>query len=411
MAEGNANTGSRLILYIAMTVMLIAGAGNTIFLKLQIEVKSEDGNKYTHPYFGALNVFLGGAMANIMYIVYRIKTVRTYGSLKNSPDWQSALSQGKKLYIHWAWLAIPAFFDFIAIPLMNLGLILISASVYQMMRGGLIFLIAISSILFLRARLHRHHWTSLVFIISGITLVGLSSIIHTSSESSNAVLGISLLLSSQVFSTAHWIIEEKYLQTHYIHPFKMVGLEGLWNLFFSAIMVVIAQYIKCDGSYWTNGRLEDTPYALRQMRENPIIIVYFVLLVFCIWTFQVSGVFTTKYGSSAQRCTIDIARIILIWAFFLVYSGEGHEKFDLIEFIGFIGIVIGTIVYNEIYVPPLFNFNKNTKTNISKRNKEEEGSRLLEEDNEITEEFGKIEVNDSSNMISDLSATTSSKIK
>jgi len=131
-----------------------------------------------------------------------------------------------------------------AIPLMSLGLVLVNASIYQMMRGGLIFVTAISSIIFLKARLHRHHWTALVFIIGGVTLVGLSSILQDNGDNSNAVLGISLLLISQFFSAAHWIIEEKYLTTYYIHPFRMVGLEGLWNLFFSAIMVTGAQFIK-----------------------------------------------------------------------------------------------------------------------------------------------------------------------
>ena len=128
---------------------------------------------------------------------------------------------------------------------MTLGLILIDASVYQMMRGGLIFLTAISSIIFLKARLHRHHWTALVAIISGVTLVGLSSILKSENKNnSNVILGISLLLLSQFFSAGHWIIEEKYLMTYYIHPFRMVGLEGLWNILFSTIMVVIAQFIR-----------------------------------------------------------------------------------------------------------------------------------------------------------------------
>ncbi len=126
---------------------------------------------------------------------------------------------------------------------MNLGLIMINASVYQMMRGGLIFITAMSAIIFLKARLHRHHWTALVAIIAGVVLVGLSSILNTDSSNSNVVLGISLLLLSQIFSATHWIIEEKILRTHYIHPFRMVGWEGIWSLIMTSIMVLIANFI------------------------------------------------------------------------------------------------------------------------------------------------------------------------
>jgi len=45
------------------------------------------------------------------------------------------------------------------------------------------------------------------------------------------------------------IIEERYLRTYHIHPFRMVGLEGLWNLLFTAIMLVGYYFIKCDAAY------------------------------------------------------------------------------------------------------------------------------------------------------------------
>lgn len=111
-----------------------------------------------------------------------------------------------------------------------------------------------------------------------------------------------------------------------------------------------------------------------------MIIVYYCLMLISICAFQISGVFVTKYGSSAQRCTIDIARIIIIWGFFMIYQGPGHESFDYVQFIGFIGIVIGTVIFNEIYVPPLCKFHKNTKVNIAKRNSNCEEVHLLIED-------------------------------
>ncbi|CAI2369894.1 unnamed protein product [Moneuplotes crassus] len=368
-----------------MLIMLITGALNTILLKLQIEVKDSEGRYYKHPYFGSIGVFIAGSLGLVLYNVYRCLTIKKHGSLKNSPEVIKAVQNGKKEYIHWIWLIIPAFCDFCAIPLMNLGLIMVNASVYQMMRGGLIFLIAMLAIIFLKARLHRHHWTALVAIIVGVTLVGLSSILNTGSENSNVVLGISLLLISQLFSAVHWIIEEKIMVTHYIHPFRMVGWEGFWNLIMTIILVVVASFIKCDAAYCSEGSLENVPLAWRQMKENPIIIMYQVLLIFCICAFQCSGVFTTKYGSSAQRCTIDIARIILIWVFFLAYQGEGHESFEYVEFIGFIGIIIGTVMYNEIYVPPFCGFAQNTKVNKAKRDQNDRNFKLLEEDYEQDE--------------------------
>lgn len=109
--------------------------------------------------------------------------------------------------------------------------------------------------------------------------------------------------------------------------------------------------------------VEDSIYAFRQATENKMIVVYFALLTVSLCTFQVTSVCITKYASSTHMCTIDITRIVIIWVFFLIYPGQGHETFDYIQAIGFVTIAIGTIIFNEIYVPPLFGFNKNTKAN------------------------------------------------
>jgi hypothetical protein len=56
-----------------------------------------------------------------------------------------------------------------------------------------------------------------------------------------------------------------------------------------------------------------------------------------------------------------MSRTAIIWVFFLAYQGNGHEKFIWLELIGFILLIFGTLVYNEILVLPLLGFNKYTK--------------------------------------------------
>jgi drug/metabolite transporter (DMT)-like permease len=264
-----------------MTFMLLSGAGNTIFLKLQIESRDNEGRKFKHPYFGAINVFGAGSIAFIIYLIYKCFMIKSHGSVQKSPDCQRAVRMGKKPTISAFWVAIPSCFDFMAIPLMNLGLIMVSASIYQMLRGGLILVTAISSIIFLKARLHRHHWTSLVFIVGGVVIVGISSIRNSEDESSS-IYGMLLIFLSQLLSAAHWIIEEKILMTHYIHPFRMVGIEGIVALILSIIMVVILYFIHCSGQYCPNGRAEDAVMAFEQMGQNYMIIVYMALLTISV---------------------------------------------------------------------------------------------------------------------------------
>ena len=54
-------------------------------------------------------------------------------------------------------LAIPTFFDLIATVLMNIGLLSVTASVYQMMRGAEMLFAALFAVTFLHRSLNRFH--------------------------------------------------------------------------------------------------------------------------------------------------------------------------------------------------------------------------------------------------------------
>lgn len=111
------------------------------------------------------------------------------------------------------------------------------------------------------------------------------------------------------------------------------------------------------------------------------------MICFSIASFNAFGVTVTKNASSAQRSTIDTSRTVLIWLFFMTVPvpGVAKESFTWLQLFGFILLVIGTLVYNEILVIPYFGFDKNVKANREKRSKRAEaGDSLLEDDDDAT---------------------------
>lgn len=242
MAENVTQRSSNLFFYLMMALMLFVGAVDTVLLKLLVEARDNEGNKFKHPYFMSVHLFFSTLIGNVFYFIYKRIQVKKYGSLERSPAMQRAIEMGKKPHLHAAWLIIPSILVVIAAPLTNMGIILINASVYQMLRGSLILITAMMSIIFLKSRLHRHHWISLVLIIGGIVIVGISSILRNA-KGENKILGISCIILSQCFSASHWILQEKFLRTHFIHPFRLVGIEGFWALLMSIVMVVILQFV------------------------------------------------------------------------------------------------------------------------------------------------------------------------
>jgi hypothetical protein len=112
-----------------------------------------------------------------------------------------------------------------------------------------------------------------------------------------------------------------------------------------------------------------------------MILVWSILICFSIASFNAFGVAVTKNASSAQRSTIDTSRTVLIW---VVQLATGAEIFDPLQLVGFIFLVAGTLVYNEIVIIPWMGFDKNTKIARAKREKEEKmggSSRHTSDDN------------------------------
>lgn len=81
--------------------------------------------------------------------------------------------------------------------------------------------------------------------------------------------------------------------------------------------------------------------------------------------YNVCGITTTKLASAAQRATIDTSRTLIIW---MMSCLLGLEVFHWEAIFGFVFLVFGTLVYNEIIVIPIWGLDQNTKEKIELRN-------------------------------------------
>lgn len=195
-----------------------------------------------------------------------------------------------------------------------------------MMRGIIVVITALLSIVFLGRKLYRHHWVSIVFIVLGVFEVGWVSTLYPSESSTGGseLMGIILLLISQCFTGAQFIIEEKILGNYYLDPFIVVGSEGMWGLMYYLAALTPMQLITpCGKPYVSNpgllgamcndGYLENSAYGFWQMGNNGWLIGQTVISIISIAAFNSFGIATTKYASAAQRSTIDTSRTVLIW--------------------------------------------------------------------------------------------------
>lgn len=130
---------------------------------------------------------------------------------------------------------------------MFVGLTQCAASVYQMMRGAIVLITALFSVIFLKRKQYAHHIIALVLIVSGVALVGYSGITASAKESDDpekkqsrtTIFGVVVLIVAQCFTGGQFITEEKLFDGYYLDPLFVVGMEGFFGCIYFLILLPI----------------------------------------------------------------------------------------------------------------------------------------------------------------------------
>jgi drug/metabolite transporter (DMT)-like permease len=229
----------------------------------------------------------------------------------------------------------------------------------------------------LKRKLYRHHFTALASIVLGVSIVGYSYITDGTNESKNIVLGIIVLQIGQIFGSIAYVTEEKILgQYKSLNPLMLAVGEGLTGCLIFLTVLPILQFVPCTNEQLcTNGQVADTMQAFRDFAANPILILYAIGMCFFCTFLITAQMLIVKFGSAAQKTMADILRPIVIWVFFMnvkIYDIEKNEwtyreHFRWMQLGGYVVIIAGILVYNEILVIPIWGFNENTKIAIEER--------------------------------------------
>ncbi|KAI2630461.1 hypothetical protein GGS21DRAFT_202441 [Xylaria nigripes] len=264
-------------------------------------------------------------------------------------------------------LALPAICDILGTTLMNAGLLMVAASIYQMTRGALVLFVGLFSVIFLHRKLHLFQWLSLVGVVLGVAVVGLAGAIQpdskangtslmtltmddpVASEAVRVILGVVLIAGAQIFTATQFVLEEYFLERSSIEPIEVVGWEGLFGLAITLIGMIVLHFAigRTDA-----GRLGpfDMIEGFRQMVDNKVVLMSSFLIMISIGGFNFFGLSVTRSVSATSRSTIDTCRTLFIW---IVSLGLGWETFKWLQILGFVLLVYFTFVFNGIVQLPM----------------------------------------------------------
>jgi drug/metabolite transporter (DMT)-like permease len=250
---------------------------------------------------------------------------KSYGTATKSENSAPALVEAKP-YINPLIFLVPSLCDLAATTCQNIGLIFTNVSVFQMLRGTVVVINGIFSVIFLKNKLYPHHWVGMLLIATGIGIVGASSVFFSGKTMAarNPLLGNVFVVGAQVLAASQYVVEEKFVSKYNAAPLQVVGWEGFMGTCLTMIILFALYWIPGHD----NGSLENAPYAFAQNLNNPVLLVTTVISVASIAFFNFFGMSITKHLSSTARSTIDASRTVIVWAISLLM---GWEKFNWIQ--------------------------------------------------------------------------------
>ncbi|XP_074658914.1 solute carrier family 35 member F6-like [Tubulanus polymorphus] len=349
--------------------MLVTGSINTISKKAQNDVNvagyynasannTATPHDFHHPWFQTIIMFMGEFLCLIGFAYHRKKQRDEWQKelqerFENGEDIPDPPDQGRVCQLI---LAIPTICDLIGTSVAGIGLIYVNGSVWQMLRGSMIVFAGIFSRIFLKRKLKFIHWSGIFIVCCGLVLVGISSVLEEkiSDDAKNAIIGIVLIVCSQIVSAGQMIIEEMFLKKKNFHPLQVVGMEGTYGFLIMAFAVLPAMYF-IPGSQ-LNNCYENSIDALYQIKNSPSLLIFCILYLLSIAFYNYFGLAVTKSLTAVHRTLIDACRTILVWIVDLViyyafdknFGEEFNITYGLLQIDGFFFLMIGTALYNEL---------------------------------------------------------------
>ncbi|MCJ1377996.1 hypothetical protein MMC17_001092 [Xylographa soralifera] len=392
----------RIMIPVLVTMMLLTGVCNTLLTKYQDlqcvrncnATDPKQRHTFEQPVVQTAQMFIGEMGCWLVVAGFAIVNRFTSRSRGYSPIASEGLQEqnpilkplgvkeeervpmrGSKVLL----LALPSCCDITGTTLMNVGLLYVAASIYQMTRGALVLFVGVFSVIFLRRRLFAYQWSALVIVVLGVGIVGLAgaiapnpqakpeprSMVETAvllaraatdqvkattqtPEALQTVIGVLMIAGAQIFTATQFVLEEWLLEKYAIEPLKVVGWEGLFGFVLTMLGFAVLHFTIGSTEHGKYGYF-DAVEAWRQVTHYKAIAVSSVLIMISIGGFNFFGLSVTRSISATSRSTIDTCRTLFIW---IVSLALHWETFKWLQIVGFVLLVYGTFLFNDIVGHP-----------------------------------------------------------
>lgn len=343
-------------------IMVVTGSINALASKFQSNLGFNYGLSITFQMFF-------GEYLNYLALVIPI----AFNSVKRAKHMyalrQAAAAENKKLEVSMWRLGLGGFFDLFGSGLQTIAIFLMPASIWQMLRNATVIFVVFFTLTYLKKRVLVHNWVAVGIAMLGFSLVGLASLVGDDSDAVgesksfvNSLIGLALLLVSLVFSGFQFAYQEGLIDSYEFDPRRIVGAESIVGTVSLTFFLFITANIKCPNPSMCTTMIDDPSESMLVMFNDGRILAWATCSALSIMIYNLTGIHLTKNVSCVFRIIIDSIRTIVIWIFGVIF---GLETFLWPRFFlqapGFILLIIGNLVYNEIIVISYFGLDRDVK--------------------------------------------------
>eukprot|EP00708_Paratrimastix_pyriformis_P003045 GAFH01001810.1.p1 GENE.GAFH01001810.1~~GAFH01001810.1.p1 ORF type:complete len:394 (-),score=147.40 GAFH01001810.1:240-1304(-) len=312
-----------------------------------------DEHAFEKPWFTDWSMFVG--MMGCFPVYWGQKLYRKSRKIEDPPS---------KAQHVWLLVTIPALCDMVSTFMMNVGLLWIPASIWQMLRGSIVIFTAILAITVRKQKLPPYQWVGVLIVFVAEVIVGAAAIMQPSSGGSSqdtsiarVIIGISLVILAQFLQALQTIIEESLLHDVDTSPVLLVGYEGLWGFFFCTFVAMPIVYFlpgtEGDGIH------EDTLDSFVMLGHNGLLLVLNLVYTLVICLFNIYGMFITEVSNAVTRNILESLRTLFIWVLNLIMfyatsgaTGEAWTWYSFMQLGGFVVLCAGLFIYNAVIKIP-----------------------------------------------------------
>eukprot|EP00397_Hematodinium_sp_SG-2012_P032735 GEMP01034882.1.p1 GENE.GEMP01034882.1~~GEMP01034882.1.p1 ORF type:complete len:394 (+),score=68.28 GEMP01034882.1:25-1182(+) len=338
----------------AISGTLLFGTLTTISSKAMYQTNSVGEYNFIHsfskPWFAVWAMFVGMSFSlPVFFISKQLNLLEVnqlqQGLLEDQPTTTVNLRTVGRC-------CIPALCDLTATALCATGLLYTSASAFSMLRGAGIVFTAILSVIFLKRTLGANQVVGLTIVLPSLIVIGYASSAGSADEDSSAT-GVLFIILGQAVQASQYVLEEKLMKGVKVHPFLLLGIEGVFGTWLLLLVGVPILY-SIHGS--DMGSLENSLDTVLMLASSAPLMCMVAVYVLSIWGLNMCTVMCTKIYSSIVRTMLQqgvrsafvwVVDLTLFYSFLSREYGEPWTEYSLMQAVGFACFMFGVMLYMD----------------------------------------------------------------